>query len=130
MNEKFSSNEKLKSKILIDRLFSEGKSIHNFPVKLIYIPVKDLTLSSNKTGVSVPKRSFKKAVDRNYLKRLLREAFRKNKYLVDNNLPYKYAFMFIFTGKKIVDYQQVNSGITAVLKKLKEKEGAHEKEYN
>ena len=60
----------------------------------------------------------------------MREAFRKNKYLVDNNLPHNYAFMFIFTGKKIVDFQQVNWGITTVLKKLKEKEGAHEKECN
>ncbi|UJH93005.1 ribonuclease P protein component [Antarcticibacterium sp. 1MA-6-2] len=94
----------------------------------MYLPLKDEEMSSHKTGVSVPKRSFKKAVDRNFLKRLMREAFRKNKYLVDNNLSHKFAFIFIFTGKKIVDYQQVNSGITAVLKQLHEKEGANEKE--
>lgn len=129
MSEKFPSTEKLKSKILIERLFSEGKSLHSYPVKLIYFPVKDWEISTHKTGVSVPKRSFKKAVDRNYLKRLIREAFRKNKYLVDNNLPHKFAFMFIFTGKKIADYHQVNGGMTSVLKKLLEKAGTDEKEH-
>ena len=128
MNQRFPSSEKLKSKILIDRLFSEGKSVHIFPVKLIYLPVKDLQLASNKAGVSVPKRSFKRAVDRNYLKRIMREVYRKNKYLVENNLPLNYAFMFIYTGKKIVDYKQVNSAMTGTMKKLIEKEGANEKE--
>lgn len=130
MNERFPSSEKLKSKILIELLFSEGKSIYKFPVKLIYIPLKNAELSSNKAGVSVPKRSFKKAVDRTHLKRLLREAYRKNKYLVNNNLPCNFALMFIYTAKEIVNYQQVNEGLTAVLKKLVEKEGIHEKECN
>src|SRR5690606_18210786 len=85
MTEKFPTADKLKSKILIDRLFAEGRSRHKFPVKLIYLRVKDLDLTNNKAGVSVPKRSFKKAVDRNYLKRLLREAYRKNKYIVGSN---------------------------------------------
>jgi ribonuclease P protein component len=100
MNEKFPSAEKLKSKILIDRLFAEGKSVNKFPLKLIYTPVENPEILTHKTGVSVPKRNFKKAVDRNYFKRLMREAFRKNKYLVDNNLPHKFAFMFIYTGQK------------------------------
>lgn len=77
MNEKFPSLEKLKSKILIDRLFSEGKSIKIFPLKLIYLPLQETGLITCKTSVSVPKRTFKKAVDRNYFKRLIREAFRK-----------------------------------------------------
>ena len=128
MNEKFPSAEKLKSKILIDRLFAEGKSVNKFPLKLIYTPVKNPEISTHKTGVSVPKRNFKKAVDRNYFKRLMREAFRKNKYLVDNNLPQKFAFMFIYTGKKSSDYMELQAAVIGIMEKLIEREGRHEKQ--
>jgi ribonuclease P protein component len=126
MNEKFPSSEKLKSKILIDRLFSEGKSIKKFPVKLIFTPINNLEILTHKTGVSVPKRNFKKAVDRNYFKRLLREAFRKNKYLVDSNLERRFALMFIYTGTQRIDYTRLSSCVTWLLEKLIEREGTHE----
>jgi ribonuclease P protein component len=130
MTEKYPSAEKLKSKILIDRLFAEGRSLHKFPVKLIYLPVKDLDLKNNKAGVSVPKRSFKKAVDRNYLKRLLREAYRKNKYIVGSNLSHHYAFMFIYTGRKKIPYNEVLESMVWILRKFTEKEIKDEKSNN
>jgi ribonuclease P protein component len=130
MTEKFPSAEKLKSKILIDRLFAEGRSLYKYPVKLIYVPVWDKGLSNNKTAVSVPKRSFKKAVDRNYLKRLMREAYRKNKYLVSDNLPGFYAFMFIYTGKERIPYSQVENSMVWIMNKLNEKEKNNEKGAN
>jgi ribonuclease P protein component len=126
MSETFPSSEKLKSKILIDTLFSEGNSIKKFPIKLIYLPIKNPEISSNKTGVSVPKRNFKKAVDRIYLKRLMREAFRKNKYLVDSNLSKKYALMFIYTTNKKFELQEITECIIQLLQKLKEKDTTHE----
>ena len=128
MNEKFPSAEKLKSKILIDRLFAEGRSLNKFPLKLIYTPVENPGSLTHKTGVSVPKRNFKKAVDRNYFKRLMREAFRKNKYLVDNNLPIKFAFMFIYTGKKRSSYGEIEVAVLEIMEKLIEREGRHEKQ--
>ncbi len=127
MSEKFPSEEKLKSKILIDRLFSEGKSIQKFPLKLIFTPIAIPEINTHKTGVSVPKRNFKKAVDRNYLKRLMREAFRKNKYLVDNNLHQKFALMFIYTGREILDYKIILAAVINILEKLNEREGNNEK---
>lgn len=128
MNEKFPSEEKLKSKILIDRLFAEGKSINKFPVKLVYIPIENEEILTHKTGVSVPKRNFKKAVDRNYFKRLMREAFRKNKYLVDNNLPKKFAFMFIYTSQKRFEYKELERVVKEIMEKIIEREGRHEKQ--
>lgn len=127
MNEKFPSSEKLKSKLLIDRLFVEGRSLKKYPVKLIYLPVDDPAAIANKTGVSVPKRIFKKAVDRNYLKRLMREAFRKNKYLVESNLAQKYTFMLIYTSRDKVDFHHISESIIHILKNLIEREGANEK---
>ncbi len=126
MSETFPASEKLKSKILIDTLFTEGKSIKQFPIKLLYHPIKNPEISTCKTGVSVPKRNFKKAVDRNHLKRLMREAFRKNKYLVESNLNRKYALMFIFTARKKYDVQEISDCIIQLLNKLIEKEAAHE----
>ncbi|RKS55379.1 ribonuclease P protein component [Gillisia mitskevichiae] len=128
MSETFPASEKLKSKILIDILFTEGNSIKQFPIKLLYHPIKNPDITTCKTGVSVPKRNFKKAVHRNYLKRLMREAFRKNKYLVESNLNHKYALMFIFTARKNYDIQEISDCIILLLKKLKEKELAHEKQ--
>lgn len=127
MNEKFPSSEKLKSKILIDRLFTEGRSIKIFPLKLIYLPIEDPSAKTCKTGFSVPKRNFKKAVDRNYFKRLMREAFRKNKYLVEDKQGQKYAFMFIYISWKRIDYQKLNAIVFQILEKINEKESAHEK---
>lgn len=66
-------------------------------------------------GVSVPKRKFKKAVDRNHLKRLIRESYRKNK---PGNLKKGYALFFIYTAKDILSYHQVERKLLSLLEKL------------
>ncbi|MFD0977253.1 ribonuclease P protein component [Salinimicrobium gaetbulicola] len=122
MNESFGKQEKLKSKVLIDKLFAEGKSVKKFPMLLIYLPLSEESENYHKTGVSVPKRNHKKAVDRIKLKRLMREAYRKNKYLVSNSLDSHYAFMFIYIGREIVSYSKIVSSTRELLKSLVEKE--------
>ena len=121
MDQSFGRAEKLKSKILINRVFAEGKSLSHFPLKLVYLPLEQPEASSNKTAVSVPKRSFKRAVDRIHLKRLMREAFRKNKYLVNSN-GRTFAFMFIYIGKQKEDYLKIFEATQELLKKFSEKE--------
>lgn len=122
MNQKFPSSEKLKSKSVIERMFTEGKSLKSFPLRLNYLPFKETEAGSNKMGVSVPKRSFKKAVDRNYLKRLIREAYRKNKYLTANNLGHNYALMFIYISREKADLNEINTAVNNLLKLLIKKE--------
>lgn len=122
MNESFGRNEKLKSKIVIDDLFARGKTLRKYPLRLMYLPLENGFLEEHKTAVSVPKRSFKKAVERNYLKRLMREAFRKNKYLLANNLTQSYALMFIYTGREKQPYAKLFSVTEELLKKLVENE--------
>ncbi|TQD40813.1 ribonuclease P protein component [Haloflavibacter putidus] len=114
MKESFGKDEKLKSKILINKLFTEGKSIKKFPLKLIYIPLETSEKQTFKTGVSVPKRNFKLAVNRNRIKRLMREVFRKNKYIV-YSLGQPYAFMFIYLGRKEENYQKLEQKMQALL---------------
>lgn len=127
MNQKFPSSEKLKSKSVIDRMFTEGKSLKSFPLRVNYLPLKENEASSNKMGVSVPKRNFKKAVDRNYLKRLIREAYRKNKYLTANNLNRDYALMFIYISREKADLKEISTAVIHLLKQLIKKEKADEK---
>ena len=122
MNESFGKQEKLKSKVLIDKLFTEGRSLKKYPLRLIYLPLSEESEKFHKTGVSVPKRNHKKAVDRIKLKRLMREAFRKNKYLVINSLGANYAFMFIYTGREKASYSRIFSATEELLKNLVEKE--------
>ena len=122
MDQSFGKNERLKSKILISQLFAEGKSMNKYPLRLVYLLVNRTDFSNHKTAVSVPKRRFKKAVDRMYLKRLMREAFRKNKYLVTSNMEETYAFMFIYTGREKAAYHEVFSATEVLLKRFVEKE--------
>ena len=95
----YSKKEKLKSKKLIEALFENGQSVSAFPLRLMYLPstFKDGVVA--KTGVSVSKRHFKKAVDRNRIKRLMREAYRLGKASYFNNMSASYAFMILYVGK-------------------------------
>ncbi len=85
MRNTFSKEEKLKKKILISELFEKGKSISVFPLRLIYHQIDHEAPYKIQAGVSVSKRNFKKAVQRNHLKRLMRESYRINKYLIYNS---------------------------------------------
>ncbi|HEY9185514.1 MAG TPA: ribonuclease P protein component [Salegentibacter sp.] len=122
MDERFGKQDKLKSEKLIEKLFIEGKSVKKFPLKMIYLPIKASDDSQLKTGVSVPKKLVKTAPGRNRIKRLMREAFRKNKYLVTNNIPGSYAFMFIYISRDKTDYDSLNRTMIKLLQNFVEKE--------
>ncbi len=128
MDESFGKREKLKSKIIIDRLFAEGSSVKKYPLRLVYLPLDNTSEKLNKVAVSVPKRSFKLAVDRIKIKRLMREAYRKNKYLVTNELGGAYALMFIYTGREIWQYSDLLRNSEELLKKFVEVEKMKENE--
>lgn len=128
MDQSFGKKEKLKSKVLIDRLFVEGESVKKYPLRLIYLPLEKATEEGNKAAVSVPKRSFKKAVERIKIKRLMREAYRKNKYLVTNNLPASYALMLIYTGREIMEYSRILKATEELLKNFVQQEKMKENE--
>ena len=121
MNQSFGKEEKLKSKKLIDLLFAEGKSVKSFPLKLIYTSYDQTDEASLKTAVSVPKKLVKTAVQRNRIKRLMREVFRKNKYLVTNHLSSSHAFMFIYISREEVSYEKLEASMIKVLEKFNDK---------
>ena len=114
----YPKNEKLKSKNTIDLLFSEGKSVSKYPLRLVYVPIVLENQEVIKMGVSVSKKYFKNAVDRNYYKRVLRETYRLNKHLLLDNLDKHYAFMFFYQTKDRLSYQEINEKTIQLFEKF------------
>lgn len=111
----FNKAERLSSKIAIDALFATGESFYSKPFKIYWLPVNE-SEHPVKLVISVPKRIFKRAVDRNKLKRLIREAYRKNKTVLYDELGAKHIhMMFIYTSHKIIDYSEVEEKLKAGL---------------
>ena len=114
----FKKTERLCSKNLIDKLFETGKSFNSFPFKVIWIEAAE-RISSVSVVISVPKRSFKKAVDRNKIKRRIREGYRKNKKLLYTNLTdKKILLMLIYTSKNMVEYNELEKKIILMVQRL------------
>lgn len=114
----YSKKDKLKSKILIDQLFATGKSVSAYPLRLVYIPTTFNDNVKAKTGVSVSKRYFKLAVDRNRIKRLLRESYRINKAAYFNNITTQYAFMILYIGKEKPTLKQIETQMNLLFEKF------------
>lgn len=118
MSSKFPNKEKLKSEILIRRVFEDGKSISSYPLKLIYLPVDERSEVKIQCGVTAPKKNFKSAVKRNRIKRLLRESYRLNKEEIFNNIEGSFAFLFLYLGKEMPEYEDVEKHMKVILKKF------------
>ena len=114
----YPKHEKLKSKTIIDLLFSDGNSVSKFPLRLVYVENKEENAELIKIGVSVSKKYFKKAVDRNYYKRVLRETYRLNKHLLIDNLEKPYAFMFFYQTKERLSYQEIEEKTIQLFQKF------------
>lgn len=111
-------NQKLKSRKAISQLFIEGQSAKSFPLKMIYLPVKEED-SETKVAFSVPKRNFKHAVDRNRIKRLLREAYRLHQHEFFEEHEINYNIMFIYMSNKMPTYIEVESKLKKLFLKFK-----------
>lgn len=114
----YPKNEKLKSKITIGLLFSEGKSVSKYPLRLVYNPGTFGEGEKIKIGISVSKKYFKKAVDRNYFKRVLRETYRLNKHLLVDNLDQSYSFMFFYQSKDRLSFEEINTKTIQLFEKF------------
>ena len=116
----YPKKEKLKSKTTIDLLFSEGNSVSKFPLRLVYVENKEANAVLLKMGVSVSKKYFKKAVDRNYFKRVLRETYRLNKHILLDSLEKPYVIMFFYQTKERLSFQEIEEKTIQLFQKFNE----------
>jgi ribonuclease P protein component len=114
----FNKSERLSSKVSIDSLFEKGKSFNSFPFKVIWLEAEQSNTPA-KIVISVPKRSFKRAVDRNRIKRQIREAYRKNKDSFYNSLDEKKVLLIlIYTAKIGTEFKELEDKIIIALERL------------
>ncbi|WP_293917508.1 ribonuclease P protein component [Apibacter sp.] len=118
MNQKYSKEEHLKGYKLIKHLFEKGNWYNKYPLRIISCDSPE-SIRLHKVGVSVSKKCFKHAVDRNRIKRLLRECYRLNKLELYNTFPTPHLFMIIFYGKEIPTYKILSKSYLRLLEKIK-----------
>lgn len=115
------SEERLKSIKFIEELFKRGSSYFLHPFKIVYLADEKDNSVPPKILVSVPKKSFKRAVDRNLLKRRIKEAYRKNKSGIfsspDIVMPTHLAIIYI--GKDKLDFDTIEKKLILILNRLK-----------
>lgn len=125
MKNTFQKGEKLKSRKLIEQLFMEGKRLKSYPIQLVYLQADHDSDYLVQASFSVPKRRFKKAVDRNKIKRLMRESYRlhKSRLYTQESKKHtnKYVFMFIYMSDSIIPYKKVENHIKDLIQKFIEK---------
>jgi len=117
----FKKAEKLNSKVLIEKLFENGRSFTTHPFRVTWLSCSINTGFPAQIGFAVPKKNFKRAVDRNKLKRVGREAYRKHKqklytYLTEQNKSI--IIMLIYTAKEQTKYNVVESKINTIIDRL------------
>ncbi len=117
----FTKEERLSGKIFIDTLIQNGKSFNSFPFRIVWQEVPE-----NKTKarivISVPKRLFKRAVDRNRMKRLIREGYRKNKNVLYDNMENKTIHLLvIYTSKTMVESNEMEEKVVVAIQLLVKK---------
>ncbi|GMT45255.1 MAG: ribonuclease P protein component [bacterium] len=126
LKQTFTKEERLHEKKLIERLFKDGKSFFTFPFQVFFSPLKTTSRYPARVLISVPKRNFKRAVDRNRIKRLVREAYRRNKYILcppgkKAGCTHPLLIGLIYTAKVHTDYVEVERKIILILQQLFEK---------
>lgn len=113
--------ERLKSKKTIEAVFAKNQHIFLYPFKVFFLNKSESSSEKPKVLFSVSKRNFKKAVDRNWIRRRSKEAYRLNKYLLTNeNLVFQLdTIAFIYVAKNKISFEEQEMKMRKVLVKLK-----------
>lgn len=119
----FPKEEKLCSRKTFGYLLEKGEKLQQYPFRMVFLETSLDAHVPAQIAFSVPKRNFKKAVDRNRIKRLMREAYRKNKSI---HFPFllqsgkQFAILFVYNGNQVPDYTHTEEKITSLLKRFAE----------
>jgi len=119
-NFSYNKSERLKRRKILTNIFSAGQQLHQYPLKAFWLFHSIEVPHPLQTGVSVSKRLFKKAVDRNRMKRLMREAYRMHKSTLESNLRpgSNFSLFILYTGKEKISQDEMNEKMQALLLKI------------
>jgi ribonuclease P protein component len=124
MDQSFGKEYKLCSKKLIDALFKEGKSVKAFPFTLFFMAQENSANVPFQLVISAPKRINRHAHDRNRIKRVVREAIRKNKFILEDFLTktnQQLALFLVYTSKEELTTDQLDKKSKKLFTQLIEK---------
>jgi ribonuclease P protein component len=128
LRQTFKKGERLNSKRFIKFLFDNGKSFFVYPFKVFYVEIPEKREFPVEILITVSKKRIKGAVRRNKIKRLIRESYRKNKYvLFEDNVDRKETLLvaFIYVADTVMKYNDLERKIILILQRLKKH---HEKD--
>ena len=118
---KFPKSERLHSRKHIEELFEQGTSFTIYPLKVVYLKKPLESTLKNQVLISTPKFFFKKSVDRNKLKRRIKEAYRLHKQVLENKQAGFYLLIgYIYIGKEISSYQSIEEKLKQSLLRLRD----------
>lgn len=117
MNHKLSKNERLHSKKSIKELFDKGSSFFLYPFKVLYLDLPQDSIETNQVLFSVSKKKIKKAVDRNQVKRRIKEGYRLNKHLL-SKAEVKKNIALIYVSSDIPSFKKIEPIIQKILVRL------------
>lgn len=123
LRQTFSKDERLRSRKLIENIIESGKSLSVSPFRFIWTITGLTTKFPVQIAISVPKRFFKRAVDRNRIKRMVREVYRKNKsglYALLKSRNIQCALLVVFSGRKVPEYDEVEKKFLITLQRFEE----------
>jgi ribonuclease P protein component len=123
MRQTFSKDERISSHRIISRLFADGSVFHLKPFRINWLPISLDAPTPAQVLMSVPKYNFRKAVERNLIRRRMKEAYRKNKYIIYDSLTlhgHQMALCITFTAKEIMPFDLIQGKIILILQRLKE----------
>lgn len=118
MSNTFKKTERLKSLTAFKTLFAKGNSTKQYPIRMVFIAQSNPENVKLQVAFSVTKKRFKKAVDRNQIKRQMRESYRLNKADFLTNLQQSYAVLFIYLHHKKSNYSVIDAAMKKCLKDL------------
>jgi len=113
----FKKAERLSKEKTIQELFNRGSSFYLYPFKVVYMLNPDQAATAPQVLISVSSRNFPKAVDRNLIKRRVREAYRLQKEVIQHGSK-KGVFAFVYTSKTILPFAEVRNKFFLVLEKI------------
>ena len=118
----FKKSERLCSRILMDHLFQgDNRTASSYPIRAVFLPVEEAVQKGVSILISVPKKRFHDAVDRNRVKRQIREAYRKNKHALVEQVAQSgkgLLVAFIYVSAEIESTEYVEKRVVRLLDKI------------